>query len=301
MVTRVGQSGEEVQVAYTLEPSPSKNRPHPPVEGVDYADNSTTPGVITFGANETEQTITIDILGDQMDEPREQFRVTLVPPEGVLVEDDKRTRTVVINDAAPPPGESYLPTASLLLVSADPTPESAGSVDFAVVLDRVWGKDARFEVELDAHDNLTATPAFSRLGQAGDFEAPNGLIHATIPAGQTRFEFSLTLYDDDVREDDETFQMLLTSPYDDSLRTIDTSNNKALVTIADDDRIPPTEVTLSLSRHGRALDIGGRGLQPVGHYGHRVIPPDTLAGRRFQRPPAPRRPAGRGHHCAGPV
>ena len=169
------------------------------------------------------------------------------------MEDDKRTRTVVINDAAPPPGESYLPTASLLLVSADPTPESAGSVDFAVVLDRVWGKDARFEVELDAHDNLTATPAFSRLGQAGDFEAPNGLIHATIPAGQTRFEFSLTLYDDDVREDDETFQMLLTSPYDDSLRTIDTSNNKALVTIADDDRIPPTEVVLSLSRHGRVL------------------------------------------------
>ena len=252
-VIRVGQSGEEVQVAYTLEPWPTGGRPYPPVEGVDYADNSGTPGVITFEANETEKTITIDILGDEIDEVKEQFRVTLVPPEGVLVEEDKKYRIVVIDDATPPPGVSYRPKASLQLVSADPTPESAGSVDFAVVLDRVWGKDARFEVELDAHDNLTATPAFSRLGQAGDFEAPDGLIHATIPAGQTRFEFSLTLYDDDVREDDETFQMLLTSPYDDSLRTIDTSNNKALATIADDDRIPPTEVTLSLSRHGRAL------------------------------------------------
>ena len=253
-LTRVGRSGEEVQVAYTLEPSASRNRPYPPVEGLDYADKSATPGVITFGMGETDQTITIDILGDQIDEAREQFRVTLVPPEGVLVEEDKKYRTVVINDATPPPGESYRPTASLQLVSADPTPESAGSVDFAVVLDRVWGKDARFEVELDAHDNLTATPAFSRLGQAGDFEAPNGLIHATIPAGQTRFEFSLTLYDDDVREDDETFQMLLTSPYDDSLRTIDTSNNKALATIADDDRVPPTEVVLSLSHNGSALE-----------------------------------------------
>ena len=48
-VTRVGQSGEEVQVAYTLEPSASKNRPYPPVEGLDYADNSATPGVLTFG------------------------------------------------------------------------------------------------------------------------------------------------------------------------------------------------------------------------------------------------------------
>ena len=253
-VTRVGQSGEEIQVAYTLEPWPTENRPYPPVEGVDYADNSDTPGVITFAKDETEKTITIDIFGDEIDEVKEQFRVTLVPPEGVLVEEDKKTRLVVINDATPPPGESYLPTASLLLVSADPTPESAGSVDFAVVLDRVWGKDARFEVELDAHDNLTATPAFSRHGQAGDFEAPDGLIHATIPAGQTRFEFSLTLYDDDVREDDETFQMLLTSPYDDSLRTIDTSNNKALATIADDDRVPPTEVVLSLSRNGSALE-----------------------------------------------
>ena len=48
-VTRVGRSTEEVQVAYTLEPWPTENRPYPPVEGVDYADNSTTPGVITFG------------------------------------------------------------------------------------------------------------------------------------------------------------------------------------------------------------------------------------------------------------
>ena len=62
------------------------------------------------------------------------------------------------------------------------------------------------------------------------------------------------LYDDDVREDDETFQMLLTSPYDDSFRTIDTSNNKALATIADDDRVPPTEVVLSLSHNGSALE-----------------------------------------------
>ena len=171
-VTRVGQSSKEVQVAYTLEPWLTRGRPYPPVEGLDYADNSATPGVITFAKDETEKTITIDILGDQMDEPREQFRVTLVPPEGVLVEEDKKYRTVVINAAAPPPGESYLPTASLELVSADPTPENAGSVDFAVVLDRVWGEDARFEVELDAHVNLTATPAFSRLGRTGGLRGP---------------------------------------------------------------------------------------------------------------------------------
>ena len=252
-VTRVGESGQQVQVAYTVEPIHTQNRPYPAEEGADYEDNSATPGILTFAPNETEKNITIDILGDEIDEQREQFRVTLVPPEGVLVEAAKRNRAVAIVNRDPPSGESYKPTASLELVSADPTPESAGSVDFAVVLDRVWGEDARFEVELDAHDNLTATPAFSRLGQTGDFEAPDGLIHATIPAGQTRFEFSLTLYDDDVREEDETFQMLLGSSITKYHRLIG-DEDEALVTIADDDFVEPTGVELALTSNNGVFD-----------------------------------------------
>ena len=250
-VTRVGQSGEEVQVAYTLEPWPTGFRSYSPVEGVDYADNSATPGVITFGENETEKTITIDILGDQIDEAKEQFLVTLVPPEGVLVEEDKRTRIVVINDTNPPPGESYRPTASLQLVGSGPVPESEGPVEFAIVLDREWGIDARYEVEL-TFDQLTATPGIAGLGKKGDFEDP-GVLVVRIPAGQTRFEFSIPLYDDDVREEDETFQLLLGSSIDKSFRTIGPSNT-ALATIADDDRVPPTEVVLSLSHNGSALE-----------------------------------------------
>ena len=252
-VTRVGESGQQVQVAYTVEPIHTQNRPYPAEEGADYEDNSATPGILTFAPNETEKNITIDILGDEIDEQREQFRVTLVPPEGVLVEAAKRNRAVAIVNRDPPSEESYKPTASLELVSADPTPESAGSVDFAVVLDRVWGEDARFEVELDAHDNLTATPAFSRLGQTGDFEAPDGLIHATIPAGQTRFEFSLTLYDDDVREEDETFQMLLGSSITKYHRLIG-DEDEALVTIADDDFVEPTGVELALTSNNGVFD-----------------------------------------------
>ena len=249
-VTRVGRSAEAVQVAYTLEPSSNDNRRYTPVEGVDYADNSATPGVITFGNSETEQTITIDILGDQIDEAKERFRVTLVPPEGVLVEEDKRTRIVVIEDATPPSGESYLPTASLLLVSSGPVPESEGPVEFAVVLDREWGIDGRYEIEL-LDDQLTASAGVASRGIEGDFEDP-GVLVVRIPAGQTRFEFSIPLYDDDVREEDETFQLRLGSSIDASFRTIGTPN-KALATIADDDRIPPTGVTLSLSHNGTAL------------------------------------------------
>ena len=252
-VTRVGESDQQVQVAYTVEPMRTTVRPYPPEAGADYVDNSATPGILTFAADETKKNITIDILGDEIDEPTGLLRVTLVPPEGVRVEAAKRNRVVAIVNRAPPSGESYLPTASLELVSADPTPESAGSVDFAVVLDRVWGQDARFEVELDAHANLTATPAFSRLRQTGDFEAPDGLIHATIPAGQTRFEFSLTLYDDDVREEDETFRMQMGSSITQYLSLIG-DEDEVLVTIADDDLVEPTGVELALTHNNGVFD-----------------------------------------------
>ena len=166
------------------------------------------------------------------------------------MEEDKKYRTVVINDAAPPPGVSYRPKATLELVSSGPVPESEGPVEFAVVLDREWGIDSRYEVEL-LPDQLTATPGTARLGIEGDFEAPP-VLFLRIPAGQTRFEFSVPLYDDDVREEDETFQLLLSSSLGNFYATIGTPK-RALATIADDDRIPPTEVVLSLSRHGRAL------------------------------------------------
>ena len=251
-VTRVGRSSEQVQVAYTVEPMRTQNRPYPAEEGADYEDNSTTPGILTFAVNETEKNITIDILGDEIEEKNELFRVTLVPPEGVLLQTDKESRVVSIVDGDPPEGTSYRPAASLELVGADPTPENAGSVDFAVVLDRVWGEDALFEVSLDAHNKLTATPAVAALGQTGDFE--ERLVYAAIPAGQTRFEFSLVLYDDEVREEDETFQMLMSSTRHQRLIGND---DKVLVTIADNDLVEPTGIELALTSNNAPFESVG--------------------------------------------
>ena len=256
-VMRVGESNEEVQVAYTLEPVRTRNRAYAADVGVDYVDNSATPGVITFKNGDTEKNITIDILGDEIEEQREQFRVTLHPPHGVRTLEGKGSRVVAITDSTPP-GKSYKPTAGIILVSPDPTPESAGSIDFAVVLDRVWGEDARFEIELDAHNNLTATPAFPRLGRTGDFEDPNGIIRVTIPAGQTRIEFSLALYDDDLREEDETFQLLLGSSINRHLRLIG-ENDQVLVTIADDDFVEPSEINLALTHANAAFESATEG------------------------------------------
>ena len=250
-VTRTGRLNEAATVAYRLR----KHGTRPASLGEDFTDPSSTPGLLTFPANETSANIVINITQDQIDEERERFRVVLVPLTDGTITDGKESRVVLIKDEHQE-NDPYRPTASLLLVSADPTPENAGSVDFAIVLDRVWGEDARFEVEIDAHDNLTATPAIATLGKTGDFE--ERLIHAAIPAGQTRFEFSLALYDDDVREEDETFQMLLSSSITKSYKLVG-DDDTVLVTIADDDRVPPTEVVLSLSHNGGALESAPEG------------------------------------------
>ena len=245
-VTRTGRLDEAVTVAYQLRPQGIR----PAALGEDFTDPSSTPGLLTFPANVTSANIVINITQDQIDEERERFRVVLVPLTDGTITEGKESRVVRITDEHQG-NDPYRPTASLQLVSSGPVPENEGPVEFAIVLDRVWGREGRYEVEV-LLDQSTATPGFAALGKEGDFEEP--LIRILrIPAGQTRFEFSVPLYDDDVREEDETFLLQLTSPYDDSFRTIGASN-RALATIADDDRVPPTEVVLSLSHNGSALE-----------------------------------------------
>ena len=61
-----------------------------------------------------------------------------------------------------------------------------------------------------------------------------------------------------MREEDETFLLRLGSSIDESFKTIGAAN-RALATIADDDRVPPTEVVLSLSHNGSALESAPEG------------------------------------------
>ena len=250
-VTRTGRLDEAVTVVYQLRPHGTR----PAALGEDFTDPSSTPGLLTFPANVTSANIVINITQDQIDEERERFRVVLVPLADGTITKGKESLIVLIIDEHQD-NDPYRPTASLQLVSSGPVPENEGPVEFAIVLDRVWGREGRYQVEV-LLDQTTATPGSAALGKEGDFEEP--LIRILrIPAGQTRFEFSVPLYDDDVREEDETFQLQLASPYDDSFRTIGVSN-RALATIADDDRIPPTEVVLSLSHNGSALESAPEG------------------------------------------
>ena len=287
-VTRSGDVKERVEVAYTLRSLLSLGA-YSPVYGVDYVDMSSTPGRISFGVNETRKDITIDIIGDATEEPYERFRVNLVPPEGVLVEDNARRRVVVILDKPPATG-SYRPTASLNLVSADPTPESAGAVDFSIELDSPWGYDAHLLVGLDTENNLTATPTDQASGESGDFDVPEDPMMVMLRAGETRFDFSLPLHDDDLAENDETFQLQL-SDAPTQTRQLVGDDDTVLVTIADDDDLPPAGVDLFLTSNGNpfasmAEDRGRRFLSVTASFSDVRLPsgdPDAA-----ERQPDPR-------------
>ena len=208
-VTRTGRLNEAATVAYRLRPHGTR----PASLGEDFTDPSSTPGLLTFPANETSANIVINITQDQIDEERERFRVDLVPLADDTITEGKNSRVVLIADEHQD-NDPYRPTASLLLVSS-----GAGPVE----LRRRPGPGVGHRRSV--RDRTDRRPTDGQRGgraarhQTGDFEDP-GVLVVRIPAGQTRYEFSVPLYDDDVREEDETFQLRLGSSYDDSFRTI---------------------------------------------------------------------------------
>ena len=171
-VTRTGRLNEAVTVAYRLR----KHGTRPATLGEDFTDPSSTPGLLTFPAKVTSANIVINIIQDQIDEERERFRVDLVPLADGTITEGKNSRVVRIADEHQE-NDPYRPTASLQLVSSGPVPENEGPVEFAVVLDRVWGREGRYEVELLA-DQLTATPGLALIGKRGTLRTPSSLLHA---------------------------------------------------------------------------------------------------------------------------
>ena len=242
----------------------------------------TAPGLLTFPANVTSANIVINITQDQIDEERERFRVVLVPLTDGTITEGKESRVVLIKDEHQE-NDPYRPTASLQLVSSGPVPENEGPVEFAIVLDRIWGREGRYEVELLPRPTRRPPRGSRAQGKEGDFEDSFASVILRIPAGQTRFEFSVPLYDDDVREEDETFLLQLTSPYDDSHQN-DWRVQQGLGHHRRRRPYPAHRGGAVPFPQRQRPGIGARGLHPAGHYGHRVIPTDTLARRRFQRP-----------------
>ena len=234
VVTREGSLQEEVQVSYITRPFEGWN-PGTAIEGDDYADRSATPGIITFGANEAEATISFDILQDGLFENRERFEVVLQAPNGVQVAADKGIRMVVILDFR---SVNYRPVATLHRTGEGTVMEDSGSVEFAVRLNNASRQLLRYDVSLD--------PGVRGARAGSDFVDPTMTV--ALAPGELEQTFTVALIDDNKVEDPEDFRVRMTGHIrnpNPSWATLATPTT-ARVTIVDDDLVEPSEVRLAL-------------------------------------------------------
>ncbi len=162
-------------------------------QGVDYVRAA---GRLRFEPGETQKTIAVDLLDDDLDEPNETFTVSLSKAENAEYALPEATGTIVDDDGQP----------VLNVVSSVRVGEGDGSAAFAVTL----SNPGSFEVTaMYATTDGTATAG-------ADYESATGTLH--IAPGETAGMITVPIFEDDVREGDETFSLSLSGAQNASLR-----------------------------------------------------------------------------------
>ena len=153
-------------------------------EDTDYED---TGGRLTFEPGETSKTISVPILDDTDVESNETFRVLLSGPENATV--DQGTGTGTIINAAP---------VDISINSATATEGVDETMEFVATLSRSTTRT--LSISYTTWDG-TATAGV-------DYTETTGTL--TVEPGETTKTISVPIIDDNVNDDGETFNILLT-------------------------------------------------------------------------------------------
>ena len=186
-------------------------------QGADYAE---TTGTLTFDALETEQTITVSLLDDALDEADETFTIALSNPSNATLDDAEAIGTITDNDAAP-----------ALTIADAQAAEGDREITFAVTLGAVSG----LEVTVDW------TTADGTAIAGSDYVAAEGSL--TFAPGQTEATIAVVVFNDALDEGTETLTVALSNPTNATI-----ANDTATGTITDDD---PSVEKAWLARFGR--------------------------------------------------
>jgi hypothetical protein len=173
--------------------------------GDDYVASS---GTVVIPAHATSHDVTLEVIGDLIDEPDETFSVRLGNPVGATIGvPSDGTITILDNDPM-----SELATADVTVG------EAAGSAEISLTLDRPSG----FTITVDyaTADGTAVSPA--------DYAAVGDI--ATIPPGSMSASITVPIVDDTEIEIDEFFSVELSLPTNAVLMT-----STSVVTIIDDD------------------------------------------------------------------
>lgn len=169
---------------------------------------------LTFNPGEISKTVTVQVLGDTLDEPNETFFVRLGNPStGVFIGQITGTGTILDDDTAP----------TLAIANTAVSEGNAGSqtATFTVTLSAVSG--TAVTVNYATGNDTAVAPT--------DYTATSGSL--TFAPGETQKIINVTINGDTTDEADETFLVTLSNPANATL-----SDGAATGTITDDDAPP---------------------------------------------------------------
>ena len=207
-------SPRQVTVSYDTEDGTAK-------AGEDYTEAN---GTLTFAAMVELATISISLRDDRLDEEDETFTVRLSDPMYGRLGDTGITATGTIIDDDDPPSISIHDASAK---------ESAGAISFRVSLNAASGREVA--VSYRTEDST------AKAGE--DYGATDGTL--TIAAGRTAATIRVTLENDFLEEEEETFTVRLLDPVNAEL-----ADPTATGTIIDDD---VSVAQVWLARFGRTV------------------------------------------------
>lgn len=227
-----GNSGD-VAINFTVTQADSDGRAHT----VDFAtadgtatapsDYKADSGQLSFGASDTQATISLLVHGDTDVEPDETFKVSLSNPSGgATLADSSGTGTIRNDDVAGAAGLSI--ADATVKEGTAPGNASVASAVFTVTLSPA--NAAPVTVDFATADATATAPA--------DYAATQGKL--TFAAGETAKQVAVPIAGDATDEPKETFALNLTNP----TGGVALADGAAIGTIDDDDGVVQPEPDL---------------------------------------------------------
>ncbi len=211
-VTLGASSTEEVTVRYRTQEGTAE-------EGEDYTAAS---GTLTFAAGDQSGTIQVSLVDDSSDEETERFQVILSHPVNAEISDAAASGQIADDDGAP-----------TVTVAGGAASEADGRLRFTVTL----SAPSSFEVTV-GYETVEVPGDQGGATESSDFTATADTL--TIAPGTKRVGIDVSLVDDSLHEEDETFGLTLSQPTN---ALLGANQSSGTGTIRDDDDPPTLTVT----------------------------------------------------------
>ena len=197
--------------------------------GLDYV--ALTSEMLRFTAEDTEETITVQILNDALDEANETFTVELFSPFNATLSSDPLEATGTITDNDP---------AVDLQIQNVTVDEGSGTATFQVTLATASAQEVTVDYQTVDYQTVNdmATGGSDCNADGADFATTSGTL--TFPAQSTtptEGDPTVTICDDSLDEPDETFGLRLENP-----TNATAPSDPATCTVLDNDTEPDLSV-----------------------------------------------------------